>query len=466
MAAPRVVRPALRTESLLKLVWPIFVQNMSNSLVVLVDFYFLSRLGDAEAGTIGQLLPLFTMGAFVIIIFAAAGISVASQFMGAGQDDKVVPTYLANLAMAGTIGLAYAAVLGGLSDRIGGWMGLPPNLSPIADGYLASISGYFVFIGVLGAYNAVLSSRGMTHWLMYTSFLVAGVNFVLDPLLAFGLGWGVRGIATASVAGAAVAASVAVYLVHRRLGISFRLSGSLRKVLDVLPTLLRMGVGNALEPFSYSCQQTYLSTFVIPLGVTAMAANNYSGRSHMPQITFAFSLATGCQILAAHWMGAGRSQDVERLFWRVIRLSCAVSLAYALLLWVAAPTVLGVFTEDPSVVALGESLLVISLIIEPARAVNIVGGFTLKAVGDTRFPAVVGFFFIWAILPIIYGVDQIFGLTLRGLWICFAADEAVRAVINLWRWRTGRWKTMAIAHRDTASPARAEQAPRASKALA
>ena len=94
--------------------------------------------------------------------------------------------------------------------------------------------------------------------------------------------------------------------------------------------------------------------------------------------------------------------------------------------------------------SLGRSLLLIDLIYEPARAINIVGGFSLKTVGDARFPMIVGMLFIWGILPVIVFIRDTWGISLVGLWLCFAFDEIVRAGINLWRWQTGRWKTMGI----------------------
>ena len=75
---------------------------------------------------------------------------------------------------------------------------------------------------------------------------------------------------------------------------------------------------------------------------------------------------------------------------------------------------------------------------------RIIGGFALKTVGDARFPLVVGVVFIWGILPVVYLANHFWGLTIAGFWLFFAADEIIRAGINLWRWRSGRWKSMGI----------------------
>jgi Na+-driven multidrug efflux pump len=309
---------------------------------------------------------------------------------------------------------------------------------------------------VLVAYNAVLSSRGMTHWLMYISVVVAGLNLALAALFVFGFGWGIRGVATASVISVTLATVLSVVLVHTRLGVHFYFRGAWNDMVGVLRPMLRIGVSNALEPFSYCAQQIILSKMIIGLGIVSMAANSYAARAQMIQITFSVSLALGCQILMAHWMGARRFAEVDHLYWRMIRWGMLVAALWALSLWVFADFALGIFTQDAEVKRLGHTLLLIAVFFEPARSVNIIGGFSLKTVGDARFPMVVGIAFIWGILPIVWVVDHVWQLSLVGFWLFFASDEIIRAGINLWRWRTGRWKNMGITGSGNVSAPAAE----------
>jgi Na+-driven multidrug efflux pump len=129
----------------------------------------------------------------------------------------------------------------------------------------------------------------------------------------------------------------------------------------------------------------------------------------------------------------------------MIRWGMLVAGIYAFALWMRSDWVLGIFTADPAVKRLGQSLLLIAAFFEPARAVNIIGGFSLKTVGDARFPLVIAIIFIWGILPVVWVVNHAWQLSLVGFWIFFATDEIIRAGINLWRWRTGKWKHMGIA---------------------
>ena len=437
-------RSSLRTERLFALTWPILLQQTTQSAILLMDFWFFSQISDAVAATVGQLIPIIWVGAFVIPVFAGTGVAVASQYMGAKIYEKVVPAYMVNLAIAAALGFIFAAALRVFPADIVRWMGLDPSLHVIGATYLGTISAYFAFMGIYVAYAAVLSSRGMTQWLMGVSVAVAGLNFALAWLFVHELHWGIRGVALASIASIALATAIVAWLVHRRLGVHFRLRGAWGDMRSVIRPMLRIGIPNALEPFSYSVQQIILSALIIPLGLVSMAANSYAGRVQMLQITFSVSLALGAQILMGHWMGARRFDDVDRLFWRMVRYGMIVAGIYAMLLWMFADRVLGWFTHDPAITQLGRTLLFIAVFYEPARAVNIVSSFTLKSVGDSVFPLVITMTFIWGILPVILWIDHVWGLTIVGYWICFAADEIIRAAINLWRWRTGRWRSKGI----------------------
>lgn len=442
--------PILRTESLFKLTWPIFLQNTTQGVVWLVDFWFFAHLSDEIGATVGQLLPLIWLGAGVISTFAGTGVAVASQYMGAKRFEKVVPTYLMNLGLTAGMGLGYCALLWLFSPDIGRWMGLGPDLAAIATTYLGSICFYFVILGVLVAYNAILSSRGMTNWLLYSSLVVATLNLALDSLFVLGFHWGIRGIVAATVISGAMAMVLSMFWVHHGLGIRFRLRGAWVQMRGIAGPMWRIGISNAFEPFSYSVQQLLLSTMIITLGLDSMAANAYAARAQMFQITFAFSLALGAQILMGHWMGARRFADIDRLYWTIVRRASLVAFVYAGTLWLFADQVLGFFTANPEIKHLGGTLLGIAAFYEPARAVNIIGGTALKSVGDSRFPMLVGNGFIWGILPIVYFANRWWGLSIAGFWLFFAADEIIRAGINLWRWRSGRWKTMGIVQPEAA----------------
>ena len=434
----------LRTENLFRLTWPIFLQHSTGTIVMFVDFVYFSYLSDEVAGIVGQILPVTWLGSFIIPVFASTGISVASQYMGAKRMEKVVPTYMMNLVLSLILGSIIAIAMFSLRSTVGVWMGLDDAQNRVSSLYLGYMSLFFVVMAVLVSYNAVLSSRGLTNWIMLTSVVTGVLNVILNTWFVLGLGWGIGGIVGSTIISTFLASLIAIYLVHFRLNIKFYLKGALQDMLSVLRPMLRVGIPNVVEPMSYASQQIVLSTFVIGMGALSMASNAYASRMLMPHIVLCFSMASACQILMAHWMGAGKTDRINRLFWRVLALSVTVAWLYLAFLWSNAYDLLRIFTEDPEIRLMCKRLLLISIITEPARMVNILSGNCLRAVGDTRYPMIVGLIFIWGILPIIVGIDHVWILTIVGMWGCFAADEFIRGLVNLQRWYSGKWKTMSL----------------------
>ncbi len=434
----------LRTESMVRLTWPIFLQHATGSVVLFVDFVFFSYLGDETAGIVGQVFPVTWLGSFIIPVFAGTGVAVASQFMGAKRMEKVIPTYMMNLLFSVVLGFAVTILMYSQRSKIGFWMGLNDAQNEVSRLYLGCMSFYFIVMSVMVSYNAVLSSRGLTNWIMVVSLISGVSNIVLNAWFVFGLGWGIVGIVGSTIIATTCSMFAGMFLVHGRLKIRFYLQGAFTDMWSVIRPMMRVGIPNVVEPMSYASQQIVLSTFVISMGVQSMASNAFASRLHMPHIVFCYSMASAGQILMAHWMGAGKTDKINRLFWRVLLLSVVAAWVYMIVIWSNAYDIMRIFTDDHDIRTLCKRLFLISLITEPARMVNILSGNSLRSVGDTRYPMVVGLIFIWGILPIIFFIDHNWTLSLVGMWACFAADEFVRAIINLQRWHSGKWKTMSL----------------------
>jgi hypothetical protein len=106
---------------------------------------------------------------------------------------------------------------------------------------------------------------------------------------------------------------------------------------------------------------------------------------------------------------------------------------------------LGLFSRDTGIVALGALLLWIDVLVQPAKAANIAITFSLRAAGDSRFPAIVGSTLMWTV-----GIGAAFGLAFGagwgvvGIWLGMAVDEWTRAVVNAWRWKSGAWQSKGV----------------------
>ncbi|HYD41381.1 MAG TPA: MATE family efflux transporter [Anaeromyxobacter sp.] len=432
---------------LVGLAWPIFIEEVTAGLVLAADTWFLSRIGDVAAASVGSLGSVLMLGYFILPQFSTAGTAVASQYMGAGRDEAVVPTWIGNLVISVGLGLVLSVALFCCAPYVGLWLGMTAGEAAYAAEFLGVIAFAFVLVGARGAYASVLASRTLTSWTMSVAVVTNALNIALNALFmsgAFGLPrLGVRGVALASLLAYLVGLLLLVYLVHRRLGVSFRIPRLVPRVRAVLGPILRIGVPAALEPFSWVMQSFVVTVLIIGLGLEAMAANTYMQRLIFLDMAVTWSLTAAGQIVMSHMLGAGRLDAVKRTYWKVLAISAAFAFVNMAAFLAFHDAVLGIFTADAGIKRIGFWLLVISLFTEPIRAANILGGVALKTVGDGRFSLVVGVAFMWGVIPVIVASNAL-GWGVIGLYAVLLLDETVRAAVNVIRWARGSWVGKAV----------------------
>ena len=123
------------------------------------------------------------------------------------------------------------------------------------------------------------------------------------------------------------------------------------------------------------------------------------------------------------------------------KIAVLVSGGLSVLLWLAARPVYSIFTQDPQILDLAGTIMLIEIPLELGRAVNMVMCRALQACGDIRFPTVICVFAAWLVGvggSFFLGVVLDWGLV--GLWVAMAADECIRAVLFLIRWQSGAWR--------------------------
>ena len=438
--------PAIRLD-LVRLWWPILIESLTGGLVTFVDTLFISQISDKAAASIGMLSSLLWLGYFILPQFVNAGTSVASQYLGAKKTAYVVPTYVGNLLLSTGIGLVLCLSLSAVSPFVGLWYGMTAEQAGYAQQYLSVIVFNFVLVGARGAYASVLASRTLTRWNMFTGVLINVLNIGLAALLSKGAGFvpalGIRGVALATILSYASGFAVLFAVVHGRLRISFFPADLRQRLGDVLRAIVKVGVPSALEPLSYTMQSAVVSVLIIGLGYVAMGANTFVWQLLFFDLAVSSSLVAAGQIVMSHHLGARALDKVDKTYFKVLSAGASGAFAVIAVITLLHQPVLSLFTHDPATIETAFWLLLLCLAIEPIRVANILGAVALKSVGDGKFSLTVGLIFMWAVVPLMFLAIQL-KTGIVGLWVCLLLDEAVRAVINVVRWKGGKWRTKTV----------------------
>jgi Na+-driven multidrug efflux pump len=213
-----------------------------------------------------------------------------------------------------------------------------------------------------------------------------------------------------------------------------------------LTPLIRIGLPATVEPISYQLFQVALASQVVRQGDTALKARVYAMTLANIPVIFSYGPGFAAQILTAHLVGGNREDEADRRLRKAAAWACGGALIASGAVAATAPWSLRGFTSDLAVLALGVHLLWIDVILQPAKALNIAITFSLRAAGDSKFPAWVGSTLMWTSgLGLALWLCRGVGWGVAGIWVGMALDEWIRAVFNSWRWNSDRWRGLGVA---------------------
>ena len=212
---------------------------------------------------------------------------------------------------------------------------------------------------------------------------------------------------------------------------------------------MKIGLPGAGEMFSYSLSQTVIVYLVNKLGTEALAARTYLVNIITFIFLFSLSLGQASAIIVGQLAGRKRKDAALKLGSFSLKIAVSVSVALSFCLALAGGRVMPLLTDNANIIALCLTILWIDVVLEVGRAVNILGGRMLSAVGNPEFAFVVGVIVMWGVATLgayVFGLYLGYGLV--GMWVCFAADECLRAVF-IWRhWASQKWAKKSLIHAD------------------
>ena len=104
------------------------------------------------------------------------------------------------------------------------------------------------------------------------------------------------------------------------------------------------------------------------------------------------------------------------------------------------PIIFSLLTKDINVINLCAKIMIVEILLEIGRAVNITLVRALQTSGDVIFPTTLAIIFCWGVATIgsfIFGVT--FKMGIIGVWIAMSIDELARAFIFIIRFKKEKW---------------------------
>ncbi|WP_243385583.1 MATE family efflux transporter [Bacillus kexueae] len=430
--------------NLFALTWPIFIEILLHMVMGNADTLMLSQYSDHSVAAVGVSNQIL----FVLIVmfgFIATGTAIlVAQYLGANKQADAVNVSTVSIFANFLFSLLLSLVVFFASAPLLHMMNIPVELFGEANLYLKLV-GVFSFVQALFmTMGAVLRSYGYTKDTMYVTIFMNVLNVIGNYLLIFGpFGipvLGVTGVAISTVVSRIIGFIILFILLKKRISIRWSWSIIIPLPLKHLRDILKIGIPSAGEHLAYNLSQMAILYFITMMGTEAITTKIYAQNIMMFIFLFSIALSQGTQIIVGHLVGAKQFEEAYERCMKSLKIAMVASVAIAVVMSIFSHQLLAIFTDNEDIIALGSTLIFLTIILEPGRAFNLVIINSLRATGDVVFPTYMGILSMWGIsvtISYLFGIHLGFGLV--GVWISFIADEWLRGLIMLWRWRSRVW---------------------------
>lgn len=318
---------------LFKLAIPTIAAQLINMLYNVVDRIYIGHMGEEGSLALtglGVCLPIIMVVSAFAALISSGGAPRASIFMGKGDNESAEIT----LGTCFTAQLIASAIL---TAVLLVWhrplllaFGASENTIGYASDYLAIYAIGTVFVQLTLGMNAFITAQGFTRTGMLTVLIGAVLNIILDPVLIFGLGMGVKGAALATVISQAVSCVwVVLFLLGKRTVLKLRPRNLGIRIRYLLPCLA-LGLAPFIMQASESVITVAFNSSLLKYGgdVAVGAMTIFASVMQLALMPLQ-GLAQGAQPIVGYNLGARNPRRIKRVF-KILLIS---SLVYSFTIW-------------------------------------------------------------------------------------------------------------------------------------
>lgn len=429
---------------------PMILEMVMEGAFAIVDIFFVSRVGPEAVATVGLTESVLTLVYALAIGLSTAATALVARRVGEANPaeasravGQVLVVSLSAAVVLGTLGVAFAPQLLRL-------MGGSASLVATGAGFTRLIFASAPAIILLHTLSGCLRGAGQAATAMRSLWLANGINIVLCPVFIFGWGpfpeLGVMGSAVATTLGRSTGVLYQLYALtladKGRLRVGW---ASLTPNADIIRNLLSLAAGGTGQFLIGSASWVFLTRIVSTFGSDVVAGYTIAIRIFIFTILPSWGMANAAATLVGQNLGANQPDRAETSVWRAALCNLLFLLPVGLLLFFGAESVVGLFTQEASVLPVGVQSLRIFSLGFVFMAYGMVVTQALNGAGDTRSPMLLNIFCFWVIeIPLAWLLAETLRWGPPGVFWSVAIAESLLALVSVWVFRRGRWRTVAV----------------------
>mgnify|MGYP005752299375 CR=1 FL=1 len=428
---------------------PMMLELVLESTFAVVDIFFVAQLGASAVATVGLTETYLFLLYSIAIGLSMAVTAIVARRIGEARGEDAALSAVQSILLAVLVSLPFAVAGIVWAKDLLRLMGADAWAIEHGYRYTQWMLGGNAVILLLFVINAIFRGAGDAAAAMRVLWVANAVNIVLDPILIFGLGpipaMGIEGAAIATNIGRGVGVLMQLWILIRGSEHLRIVRASLRIDATTLLQIARTSYGGIGQMIVAMTAWIFLMRILASVSTEAVAGATIAMRIMMFTLMPAWGMSNAAATLVGQNLGAGEPDRAEAAVWRIGWMNMAFTLAVSVAFFVWHHEIIGLFTDDAAVIAIGGEWLSILAYSYFVYGWWMVAVQAFNGAGDTMTPTWINLVFFWLIqIPLAWALALPLGWSHSGVfWGVFVSETAV-GVFTLWLFSRGRWKTVKV----------------------
>ena len=344
---------AINRRTVLYIAWPIILSNLSTPLLGLVDTAVIGNLGDPAligAIAIGAMIFSFVYWGFGFLRMGTTGL--IAQARGASDNDEIRASFYRALTLAICIGLALMLLQGPIATAafsiIDGGRAVESAATTYFTIRIWAAPFSLAYLAVLG----YLLGNQLSSSILGLQLLLNGVNIILDFVFVVGLGWGVAGIAAATIIAEVLATSIGLILVARHMSKAhggLAIPAQLLRNADAFVRMLSVNGDIMIRTLCLIFAFAWFTNEGAAAGELLLAANAILMQFVSFSAFFLDGYALAAESLVGHAVGGKNKKQLDLTLRYISELGLVTACALALTFHLGGPLMIDLLTNVEAV---------------------------------------------------------------------------------------------------------------------
>ena len=408
---------------------PTIISMLVTGLYNIADTFFVGKIDTQATAAVGIVFSLMFFVQAMGFFFGHGSGNYISRELGARRHENAVKMASTGFFSSFFFGLVILVLGEIFLTPLSLMLGSTATILPYTEDYMQVILLGAPFLTSSLTLNNQMRLQGNANFAMYGIVTGAILNVLLDPFFIFTCGLGVSGAAWATVVGQVVSFVILFFMARRGENIAIRFrnfSPSIQKYKEIFyggsPSMMRQGL---------ACVATMSLNFAAgAYGDSAIAAMSIVSRIAMLSFAVVIGLGQGFQPVCGFCYGAGLYDRLKEAYKFTVTIGTIFLIVLAIIGWMISGTLIGVFRDDPEVIAIGVVALRWQLCVFPVNALILASNMlaqTCRKPWRANFLAAArqGLFFI----PLIFILPSYFGLL--GVEMCQAVSDVLSFTLTV-----------------------------------